>query len=257
MANYYFLASSLPPLELGSRPDITFEELKSRLEVNLTKEDFQKTVVLRRYVDLHNIRCLLLEEPFDSRGNLEEKELDEALLIQDILPQYVFDFLNQFENSADRISHFSGLISRYFMEEIPKQRGFLLKLLSFEKAWRLVMLALRAKQVGRDIAKELQFEDPTDPFVAQILAQKDAPDYQPPDEFADLKELIDSCGADPWQKYKVFATYRFNKIEQMVEKPLFSIDWILSYLAQLMIVEEQYELNETKGKVILDTFKTS
>jgi hypothetical protein len=254
---YYFLASSLPPLELGSRPEIAFEELKGRLELNLTKEDFQKSVVLRRYVDLHNIRCLLSEEPLDPRGNLDEKELDEALLIQDILPEYVFDFLNQFENSADRISHFSGLITRYFNEEIPKQKGFLLQLLLFEKAWRLVMLALRAKEMGRDVAKELQFEDATDPIVAHILAQKDAPDYQPPDEYADLKELIHACGHDPWEKYRVFAAYRFNKIGQMVEKPLFSIDWILSYLAQLMILEEQYELNETKGRVILDTFKTS
>ena len=45
--------------------------------------------------------------------------------------------------------------------------------------------------------------------------------------------------------------------ENPEKRPLFSIDWILSYLAQLIIVEERNELNETKGKVILDTFRTS
>jgi uncharacterized protein DUF2764 len=63
MTNYYFLAASLPPLELGEVPDITFRELVRRLEINLTKNDFEKTVVLRRAIDLVNIRALLLEEP--------------------------------------------------------------------------------------------------------------------------------------------------------------------------------------------------
>ncbi|MBI4142664.1 thioredoxin domain-containing protein, partial [Candidatus Uhrbacteria bacterium] len=39
-----------------------------------------------------------------------------------------------------------------------------------------VLTALRAKQSGRDLAVELQFEDPKDPFVLQILSQKDSPE---------------------------------------------------------------------------------
>ena len=35
----------------------------------------------------------------------------------------------------------------------------------------------------------------------------------------------------------------------LVEKPLFSIDWILAYMAQLMIVLQYWnELDEEKGK---------
>jgi hypothetical protein len=87
MANYFFLAASLPPLVLGQKPDITFDELMNRFEINLTPEDLEKSKVMRRFIDLHNIRSLLLEEPIDPRGNLNEKALDEALLIKNILPQ--------------------------------------------------------------------------------------------------------------------------------------------------------------------------
>lgn len=255
MKNYYFLVPSLPRLRLGEKPDITFERLITLLEENLSKKDLQQTQVLRRFVDINNIRSLLLEEKVDHRGNLNEKELDEALLVKNILPQYVFDFLDQFEKPADRIRHFSGLLSVYFSVEISRAKGFLKRFLVFERECRLVLLALRAKQLGRDVVKELQFEDLTDPFVAQILAQKDADQYEAPAEYKELKELIASCYGDPWLENRVFAEYRFKKIGEMSEKQPFSIDQILAYMAKLMIIEYLLELDEERGKWILDTFK--
>ncbi len=257
MANYYFLAASLPPLVLGEKPELTYEELNARLEINLTKEDFEKVVVFRRFTDINNIRALLLEEPIEPQGNLQEKELDEALLIHNILPVYVFDFLDQYETLTEKIRFFFGLISRYFTEEIPKQKGFLKRYLSFEREWRLVMLGLRSKELGRDITRELQFEDFADPLVADILAQRDAAHYEPPIEYKELKDKLASCGPDPWEKYKVFARYKFNKIEELVDRPLFHIDWILAYMAQLALVQHWFELDEMRGKMILETFKSA
>jgi hypothetical protein len=254
VGNYYFLAASFPPLVLGEKPDITFDELTARLEINLSKQDFEQTVVLRRFLDLSNVRALFLEDAIDPRGNLSEKELDQALLLKDGLPEYAFDFLDRFETAAEKLRFFSGLISTYFNEEIERQDGFLKEYLAFERAWRLVLLALRAKQLGRDVSGELQFEDLTDPLVLSILAQKDAPAYEPPIEFAELKEKYLACGPDPWLQFKTVAEWRFHRIEELVDKPLFSIDWILSYMARLLIVEQWNDLDQTKGKIILEAF---
>jgi hypothetical protein len=155
----------------------------------------------------------------------------------------------------DKIRNFSGLLAQYFNAEIPKQKGFLRTYLTFERESRLVLVALRAKQLQRDVAKELQFEEPTDFLVAQILAQKDADSYDPPMEYADLKELIASCYNDPWLENRAFAEYRFKKIQEMAERETFSIDQILSYMAQLMIIEDLTLLDEEKGNMILETFK--
>jgi hypothetical protein len=255
MRNYYFVAPSLPPLSLDQRSEITFAEMMARLEVNLSKDDLEKVKVLRRFVDMYNIRALLMEETVDPKGNLGEKELDEALLVHAGLPDYVFEFLDQFEKTADKIKNFSGLLAKFFNEEIPKQTGFLRKYLEFERECRLVLLALRAKQLRRDVVRELQFEDPTDPFVAHILAQKDSEVYEPPLEYAELKDLIVSCHGDPLAEHRAFAEYRFRKIAEMAEKQLFSIDQILSYMAQLMILENIYELDVQRGNMILETFK--
>lgn len=253
MGNYYFLAASLPPLNLGVQPDIAFEELLNRLKINLNKEDYEKSVVLRRYFDLVNIRALLLQEEIDPRGNLNEKELDEALLIKSLLPDYVFDFLDQYETSRERIAHFPELIARFFSEEIPKQKGFLKRFLTFEREWRLVLIGLQAKMAGRDIAKELQFEDFSDPLVAHLLAQKDAESYEPPVEYRELKEKLQTAGNDPWEYYRVLAEFRFNRIEELAGNVLFSIDWILGYMARLIIVEHWNELDEERGKTMLQT----
>ncbi len=96
MGNYYFLAPSLPPIALRDKPDISFNELKGRLVVNLSKKDLALSQLLMRFTDICNIRNLFMEEPIDTRGTLSEKELDEALLVRAGLPDYVFDFLDQF-----------------------------------------------------------------------------------------------------------------------------------------------------------------
>lgn len=256
MGQYYYLAASLPQLEFPGKPDVSFEALKGALDLNLSKNDQEKVEILRRFVDITNIRPLLLEEEIDPKGNLTEKELDEALLVQNILPDYVFEFLNRYDTLAEKLKHFWGLQSLFFAEETSKQKGFLHDYLVFEREWRLVVLALRSKMISRDVTKELQFEDFSDPIVAQILAQRDAPQYEPPLEYQDLKEQFLACGPDPWMQNKVLCEYRFKAIQDMVGSEQFSIDFILGYLAQLMIIEYCNELDESRGSVILDTFKT-
>lgn len=255
MGNYYFLAASFPTLTLGDKPEITFEEVYHRLEVNLSKKDFKRVEVLRRFVDLQNIRLLLKDQTLEPFGNLNEKELDEALLIQDILPSYVFDFLNQFEDKQQKLRHFFGLLSKYFVEEMPKEEGFLKRYLAFEHQLRLVLLALRAKKIKADLVFQLQFEDFSDPVVAQILAQKDMEDFDPPSEFTDLKERLRACGNDPWQQFLAVNEYRFEKIEDLAGPYLFSIDWILGFVAKLMIVEKVASLSDETGKEILSGYR--
>ena len=246
MHNYYFVAPSLPTLVLGEIPEISFDELMTRLLLNLSRADMQKINTLRLVLDLKNIRALYSGRPLDTRANLSEKELDEALLIQDDLPEYVFEFLDQFEEDKEKARHFFGLLSRYYSEEIPKQEGFLKELLIFQREIRLVLAAIRAKKTKRDITSELQFEDFTDPIVAQILAQKDMGDYEPPLEYQELKEKLRNCGDDPWQQYQTIISYEFQRIEEMTGYPLFSLDWILGFVARLLLVEQWNALNDEK-----------
>ena len=256
MNNYYFVAPSLPSLVLGESPEITFEELINLLERNLSKKALEQFAVLRLAIDLENIRWLYMEQPLDKRGNLSEKELDEALLVEADLPEYVFEFLGQFENTKDKVRNFFGLMSRYFAHESEKATGFIKKLLTLQREMHLVLTALRAKKYKRDAAVELQFEDFTDPIVAQILAQRDMEDYEPPLDYQDLKQNLHACGSDPWEQYKTVIGYEFMKIEEITGYPLFSLDWILGYAARLLLAEKWDALDKERGAEIVGRYKT-
>ncbi len=254
MGNYYFLSPFLPPLTLGNKSDFSFDELVWALSLNLTQKDLVKTVVLRRLIDLNNIRSLILEETINPKGNLSEKELRDALLLKEGLPAYVFDFLNRFETFPEMLRFFSGLIGIYFREEIAVQSGFLKRYLDFERTSRIVLMALRSRQLKRDLFQELQFEDLSDPLIVDLLAQKEVPTYTPPADYIGLKEQYLSCGSDPWEQNKAVAKWRFDQIERLTERPLFSIDWVLCYMAQLLIIEQWNEMDLSKGKIILEAF---
>lgn len=256
MSRYVFLVPFLPPLSLDKPPELSFEELVSLLQVNLSRKDLEKIKVLRLGIDLANIRNLLLGKPIDSHGNLSEKELDEALLLKSDLPQYVFDFLDQFEDNATKLKNFWGLYTQFFAEEIAKQKGFLKSYLTFERESRLVLLSLRANQAKKNLLQELQFEDPLDPFVTNILLQKDLERYTPPLEYAPLKEIFLTYYRDPWEQYRAFTQYQFTFVADLASRSLFSIDHILCYVAQFLLVESLYHLDQREGKRIFETFQT-
>ncbi len=251
MTEYYFLATLLPPLQIGNPIDISFTEFEHLLNVNLKPKDLQKTQIIRRYIDIENIRNLWKEQPIDSRGNLDELELEEALLTRGGLPEYIYDFLEKYEDE-ERLIHFSELIHTFFKKEVSLQKGFLKKYLEFEREWRIVMVGMRAKRLGRDVSFELQHEDATDTLVSQIIAQKDAKSYEPPDGYENLKPLFEENQESPLLLHQALCEYQFSKMEEFCEGDLFSIDRILAYLVQLQIAEKWIELDKTKGLEIVD-----
>ena len=257
MGSYYFLAGLLPDLEVGHPPSLPYPQLRGLFHSHLSAKDYQKFVTLRLYVDIDNLRSFWLGgghfDSFDPRGNFNQKELEEALFWEQELPEYVVNFIHDHERPADKLKHFPKLVNQYFREEIEKQTGFLREYLTFEREWRLVLLGFRAKVLGRDLSAELQFEDPFDLIVHQIMAQKDAKSYEPPAEYQELKHVFESHKDDPLALHKALCHFRFNRIERMVDQEIFSIDRILAFVVQLAIVEKWQELDEEEGRLIVDT----
>lgn len=254
MTNYYYLAISLPQLRIGTPPEMGFHEFITLLKENLSHSDLLKTHQIRWYYDIQNMRALWNHEPLDYWGTLNENELEEVLLNREGggLPSYVFDFLNQYETTEERKKYFPLLLITFFNEESKHSSGFLKEYNRFERNLRLIIAAYRARQLGRNLAQEMQFEDPEDKIVAQLLAQSDAKEFAPPEGFEDLKPLLEKYYGDPLELNKALSEYRFDKIETMLNFDVFSIDRILGYLIQYMMVDKWTHFNKQQGKEILD-----
>lgn len=251
MNNYYFLASSLPALHLTVPPELSFAELVDLEKDNLSPEDFARAKKIRRFFDVQNIRAFWKGDAFDPRGNLNEVELEDALVAQLGLPDYVFNYMEQYQSQELRLRNFPGLIAAYFKHESERASGFLKSYLTFERQWRLVFTAFRAKLLKRNLETELQFEDPNEDIIVQILAQKDSPNFIPPEGYEDLLPLFEAHSKAPMELHKALCEYRFNTIAAMTGVDLFSIDRILRYMVQLIIVENWQELDKEKGDALI------
>ena len=257
MKEYYFLAALLPQLEIGHIPELGMSELKELLRVNLVDEDLALTKRFLRQIDIENFRAFWSKEPIDQRGNLSKEEIEQALLDNawsdaEAFPDYLVDYLNKYQDDSDRISHFQHLLVDYFANEGEVCTGFLQEYFAFQREWQLVIVGFRAKKIGKDIAEELQFEDSSDPIVAQILAQKDAPTYEPPFEYRELRPVFEEHIQNPLELHKALYSYQFNEIVERWGEALFTIDRILNYMARLILVERWQELDVHKGISVID-----
>jgi hypothetical protein len=252
MSRYYFLICSLPPLVLGNKPEISYEDLSALLEINLSDDDRERVAKLKNYTDFKNLRSFWLKKNVDDRGNLSEKDLEEALLVQDFFPQYVFDFLKAYESVEYRIAHFSYLLMRFLKEQSEQETLFLKEYFNFEREVLLILTALRAKQLRRDIALELRHEDQTDFLVSYIMAQRDMDSFSPPKEYDVLKDLFIENVAEPRKMHWALLNYRLKKIEELKINYPFTIDWLLGYLAELMLVEDWWVLDQKQGLALIE-----
>jgi len=252
MGNYYFTSSALPKLKVGERPEMGSHIFTILLKLNLSSKDYQRTVDMRRLVDINNLRALWRGDQCDPRGNYNKKQMEEIMILQEGLPEYVYDYIEQYNSVKDRLKFFPALVSTAFGEEISHQTGFTKTYFEFERGLRLALLGFRAKKLGRDLMEELQYEDPEDDVVAQIVAQKDSKKYEPPAGFEDLKDILEEDYNRPYRLYKKLCEYRFNRIEDFLIEDLFSIDRVLGYMAQLFIVEKWLELDNQEGQKIVN-----
>lgn len=248
MKQYYFVGILLPALSFDSPPEISFDQLQTILKDNLSQRDFEKTRVIRRLYDLLNIRALLQERELDPRGEMSPLELEEALVSKIGLPEYVYAFMDTYNTKEEKIRHFPLLLAKFYQAASVDKDPFLRRYLSFERELRLVFTAFRAKRLHRDLKIELQYEDPEEELIAQLLAEQDAKVFEPPEPFLSLKPLFQRDQSDPLALQRDLDRYRTETIESFVGfADTFSIERILAYYAQFLIVDQWSKLNKKQG----------
>ncbi len=257
MREYYFLASLFPSLEIGHIPTLGFAELQEFLSTNLHPNDFEQVTLVRRQIDMENLLCVWLEQPLDPHGLLTKEQWLYALETQQWdeehpFPLYFSDFLREHPTTERRIKAFSLLMSAFLSDNGDHRGEFLTEYFVFQKQFRLVLIGFRAKQLGKDLRAELQFEEGSDPLVAEILAQKDAKEFVPPFEFKELQTIFAMSPTEPLAFHKALLRYQFNTIVERWGGDLFSIDRILNYMLRLILVERWLHLDLQGGMVWMD-----
>lgn len=254
MNKYYFLLCSLPTINIGSKPDISFVELENYLDWNLSETDKKVLYDFKQYIDIKNLKNIWMGNHVDMRGNLDEKAISEASQTEDYFPSFVFEYLKKYESKDDRILNFASLENQFLKYQIENAKSnFIRSYFAFERDTKMVLAALRAKKLGVDLIKEIAIEDSKDPIVETIFSQKDEREYHPPKGFEKLKGVFDKNQNAPTALNTAFIEYCFYSYFELTEGDLFNIDQILGYLANLILVEDYYNLDHDQGKSIVDS----
>lgn len=254
MTNYYFVGVLLPELKIGHPPEISFREFILLLQDNLLEKDYALVDVLRRYYDLENLRSFWKKEELDPYGSLDKLQLEEIEMIPELLPSYVQNFLEKYENESVRLNHFPELMTAYFCEERCSSQAFLKEYLNFERKLRLIQTVFRAQYLKRDLLVELQYENPEESFIQQLVTQRDAVKFELPEEFQPLAFIFNEYSDSPIGLHKALCEFRFQKVADLMGNQPFSIDYILGYMIQLIIVERWENLDQEKGNSLVDLY---
>ena len=248
MSRYAFIDTLLPTLRVGQAPEIDSYELDFIMKLNLKKSDFEEISHIRRLVDIDNILALASGTQFLPGGNLNEGQLQEALISDGQLPSWIMSFLETYPQDQERVAHFPELYHTFFQKEKETTTGFLKTYFEFEWQWRLVMLSLRAKELGRDLAKELKYEDPEDDFVNELLSQREGKGFEAPLAMQPLQAIYKRKKDSPLDLLQAISEWRFETIDDLISWKVLSLEYILGYVAKLQIVEQWLFLDRLKGE---------
>ena len=240
----YFLAASLPPIKFGEEPELSMADLDQLLKDNCSKKEMDAIALLRRLLDLDNVRHVIRSEPVSPWGTLTQKELEEVLLNKVGLPDYVFEILDRYEGVEEQVQAFDEIFFAFFSTEAHEETGFLKRFYTFEWVLHLCLTAYRAEKMGRPLQEALRHADQTSLIVKAL------PEF--PFEFKDLSELLGSLPDEPLEQYVALMRYRFEKFETLYDGNPFSLAGVMVYMLKLMIAEEWYSLNDEEREDRLD-----
>ena len=72
-----------------------------------------------------------------------------------------------------------------------------------------------------------------------------------PAEFKELERLLEDAGESPLEQYKAINRFKFRHFADLyLEKP-FSMDALLVYVSQLILLESTFRLDEGEGRTLV------
>lgn len=251
MTDYFYLLTSLPSVELFNEPPISLHSLMWRLEMNLSEKDFQIVKDFLRYYDVLNLRAFWQKKPLDPWGNLDETGLEEALLVETVLPDFVFDFIKKYKTDEERVIYFPEILNSFYCLVEERQEGFFQTFFIFQKTIQTLISQKKIEKEGKEREKELFFADLKDPALQEILQRAD--NYEDVNfDYRPLVKLLEENYTQPLDLFKGLMDFKFSKITELMNGSMFSVDNVLQYLALLRIAAEVFSLDQEKGEQIIE-----
>lgn len=256
------MIAGLPDLMFeDSKFPSTLKQFKEELEHELGPADHELIRLLFLPRDHDNLINFLLkkEEEPDPTGNFTTEDFEEqvsrlhAILEQEpLLPQYMIDFIRDFEDEEKEIPEESFekiLTEGYYAYVGTVHNEFLRQWFEFEQNAKNILTTLIAKKHDKDISKEIIGDSP---LVQELAAsQKKSLEIRTDDDYLDaLLELSEVD--DFYERERKVDHLKWDYLDEKTFFHYFTIEKVIGYLIKLFIVFRWKELDKEAGREMFE-----
>lgn len=260
---YYYLIAGLPELQFDeSKPGLTLFEFREELKNQLSESDYKLVEKLFLIYDHDNIlRFLTLkEENFDELGNFTINHVTESPE-NGVLPNYIVDFIHDYSEKKNDNPDYDWnleLTTRYYSNLLNVDNEFLQEYFLFDLHLQNTLTAFYGKKHNIDVSNQLVGDD----YIIQQLRKSQSKDYGLSAEFPEIEGILQIADIENVvEREKKIDLLRWDYINNKTFFHYFSIEKVLGYLIQLMIVARWLKLDKNTGremfKMMVETMKNA
>lgn len=265
MAQYYYLASSLP--ELSADSGITahpFEVFRGFAAEELSPADraeMEKCFLLK---DLTALDALIrspenrdiIPGALPGSSGRTDSELQRLLDDPDTAPEFIGESVARYRAGEQPLKGTTlldglcwGLMDSIHEDGNREPRGFAEEFITFEMRLRNLVLALNRRFAGTDLADDII---PFDDFSRRIAASG-APDFGLGGELGAMAALVDDFSSDnPMDNEKLISAIRWEWLDEKVDYHFFSAEAVFAFAIKLADIERWIILSPEEGSKRLD-----
>ena len=241
------MVAGLPELQFDeAKLSLTLQDFREELKSQLSEYDYNLASMLFLPYDHQNILKFLQskDENFNSLGNFSPDQVAE----NHDLPLYLTDFIEEFKEKKNESPNFiwdHELTSRYYNYIIKVNNDFLRDYFLFDLHLNNILTAYYSRKHDIDFSSELVGDD----FIIQQLRKSPAKDFGLSSEFPDIEKILQIADTDNLvEREKKIDLLRWDYIDENTFSHYFTIEKVLGYLIQLMIILRWIKLDKNTGR---------
>ncbi len=247
---YYCFLAGLPDLFLDeSEVNFSLADFKSTLKEELVPADYQLVQLLFLPYDHKNLLNVLQEnyEQFDELGNFTMEELEEE---EDaaILPQYMYDFINQYKTDAKSrtLKQWETYLTElYYSHAIQSGNQFLTDWFTFERNVTNMLTGITCRNFDKNPEEEIIGTDE----VAEAVRNSSAKDFGLTAELDYASQVLNITEKDNLlNREKSLDQLKWDQINELTLFHYFSTEVVLAYTLKIQMIYRWMQLDVETGK---------
>ncbi len=248
--NYYFLIAGLPEIVLEqSKAPFSLSELVEELRANLHSDDFALVELILLANDNQNFLSLLQKKaaPWRTPCCFTEASLEAGLKQPETLPFYLQQFYEDFKNQTPLLPGMSWenqLAARYYDYALARTEEFLHQWFTFEQQLRNVLARWNVRQFKLPVVQPLVGQND----VTEMLERSQSRDFGLAKDLPFVEKLLTALErGNLLEREKAIDRIRWNYLDELRTFHYFSVEVVLAYLLQFMILQRWLRFNAEQG----------